>query len=159
MLYDTSTRTPEPNYLNWELQNDFIQRGQKQLLASNFQDIYSLTKRVGEMEVKMNKLKYRAQGIGGMIGIAAGALGGPLGSVVGYGVGRSVGSFVGNGMARKYYGQEQLTVNEHLHLAKSRDSQLKYQIGEYSALSEVLGTLRKNKINDDKKMMQDVIVL
>lgn len=149
----------EPSYLNWELQRDYIDRAYKQLATSNFQDIFNLTRRVGDIEVKMSKIKFRAQGIGGMIGIAAGALGGPLGSVVGFGIGRSIGSFFGNGMAKKYYGADQAAVNEHLYLAKSRDSLLKYEIGQLGGLGQMLGTMRQNRINDDKKIMQDMIVL
>lgn len=159
MLNYTSTMAEEPSYINWDIQREFTARATKSLAASNFQDIFNLTKRIGEVEVKMNKLKFRAQGIGGMIGIAAGALGGPLGSVIGFGVGRSIGGFIGNGMANKYYGEEQATVNEHLFTAKQRDTQLKYQIGEYSALGELVGTLRQNRVNDDKKIIQDMMVL
>lgn len=159
MFNYTSTTAEEPSYLNWDIQQEFTSRGLKTLAASNFQDIFNLTKRINEVEVKMNKLKFRAQGIGGMIGIGAGALGGPMGSVIGFGIGRSIGGFIGNGMAQKYYGEEQSTVNEHLFTARSRDTQLKYQIGEYGALGDLIGTMRQNRVNDDKKIIQDMMVL
>jgi hypothetical protein len=155
----TSTTAEEPSYINWDIQQEFNSRGLKSLATSNFQDIYNLTKRTNEVQVKMNKLKFRAQGIGGMIGIGAGALGGPLGSIVGFGVGRMVGGFIGNGLAQKYYGEEQGTVNEHLFTAKQRDTQLKYQIGEYGSLGDLIATMRQNKVNDDKKIIQDMMVL
>lgn len=159
MLIDTSRTSTEPNYINWDIQHERIKDSITQLTASNFQDIFSLTKRVGDLEVKMNRIKYRAQGIGGMIGMGAGALGGPLGGIIGFGVGRSIGGFIGNGMSKRYYGEEQATVNEHLYLARSRDSQLKYQLGIYDSLGQVVSTLRQNRINDDKKTIQDMMVL
>ena len=118
-----------------------------------------MTKRVGEVEVKMSNLKFRAGGIGGMLGIAAGALGGPIGSVIGFGVGRSLGGFVGNMIANRYYGEEKNMINENLHIAKMRDTQLKYQVGQLDALGSMIGTLRQNRINDDKKIIQDMLVL
>jgi hypothetical protein len=159
MLLDTSRTALEPNYINWDIQHEKTKDAVTQLTASNFQDIFSLTRRVGDLEVKMNRIKYRAQGIGGMIGMGAGALGGPLGTIVGFGVGRSIGSFIGNGMAKRYYGEEQMTVNEHLYLARTRDTQLKYQLGLYDSLGQVISTLRQNKISDDKKTIQDMMVL
>ncbi|MCE2928297.1 MAG: hypothetical protein LW817_01545 [Candidatus Caenarcaniphilales bacterium] len=149
----------EPNYINWDIQQDYAERVYQQLTASNFQDMFSLTKRLAEMQNKMSKLKFRAQGIGGMIGMAAGALGGPLGGVVGFGIGRSVGSFLGNGLAQKYYGEEQSVANEYLFLAKQRDTQLKYQQGMISSLGGMIETLRSNSVNDDKKVIQDMMVL
>ena len=159
MLIDTSRTSIEPNYINWDIQQEKTKDAITQLAASNFQDIFSLTRRVGDLEVKMNRIKFRAQGIGGMIGMGAGALGGPLGSLIGFGVGRSIGSFVGNCMSRRYYGEEQATVNEHLYLARTRDTQLKYQLGMYDSLGQVVSTLRQNRINDDKKIIQDMMVL
>ncbi len=150
---------PETNYLDWELQADFNDRALKQLSASNFQDIFNMTKRISEVETKMGKIKFRAQGIGGMLGIAAGAMGGPLGSVIGFGVGRSIGGFVGNALSNKYYGEEQMTINENLFMARQRDTQIKYMIGEFDGLQSTLGTLRQNAINDDKKIIQDMMVL
>jgi hypothetical protein len=159
-MYTYTSRTPEePSFINWDIQHEFNSRAMTQLAASNFQDIFNLTRRVGDLEVKMNKIKYRAQGIGGMVGIGAGALGGPLGSVIGFGVGRSIGAFVGNGMAKRYYGEEQMTVNEHLYLARARDTQLKYQMGVYESLGQVISTIRQNRVNDDKKIIQDMMVL
>jgi hypothetical protein len=159
MRINSSTSSIEPNYLNWDLQNEMNSRAVTQLSASNFQDIFNLTRRIGDIEVKMNKIKFRAQGIGGMIGIAAGSFGGPLGSIIGFGLGRSAGSFFGNGMAQRYYGAEQAVVNEHLFMARQRDTQLKYQIGQMDSLGSLIGQLRQNKINDDKKIIQDMMVL
>ena len=158
-MFQSSAQATEPSYINWELQKDYIERSTTQLSASNFQDIFSMTKRVGEIEVKMSNLKFRAGGIGGMLGIAAGALGGPVGSVVGFGVGRAIGNFVGNGLANRYYGEEKSMINESLHMAKMRDTQLKYQVGQLKALGQMIGTLRQNRINDDKKIIQDMLVL
>ncbi len=156
LRYNTSA---EANYIDWTLQQMMQSDATKELAAANFQDIYNLTRRTGDVEVRMSKIKYRAQGVGGMIGIAAGALGGPLGSMIGFGIGRSVGSFVGNGMAKKYYGAEQMSINENLYLARQRDSQLKYLIGLQSGLGEYIGTLRQNQIKQDEKVLQDMIVL
>jgi outer membrane lipoprotein SlyB len=158
-MFKSSSQAAEPNYINWSLQHDYIQRGVTQLSASNFQDIFTMTKRVGEVEVKMSNLKFRAGGIGGMLGIAAGALGGPVGSVVGFGVGRSLGGFVGSALANKYYGEEKNMINENLHIAQMRDTQLKYQIGQMEGLGQMIETLRQNSINDDKKIIQDMMVL
>ncbi|MDD9898929.1 MAG: hypothetical protein OXU45_08020, partial [Candidatus Melainabacteria bacterium] len=102
MLTDAYSVPEEVSYLSWNVQAEFNGRALNQLAASNFQDIFQMTKRISEVEVKMNKLKFRTQGIGGMLGIAAGSLGGPLGSVIGFGIGRSIGGFVGNGLAKKY---------------------------------------------------------
>lgn len=150
---------PETSYIDWELQADFNDRALKQLSASNFQDIFNMTKRISEVETKMGKIKFRTQGIGGMLGIAAGAMGGPLGSVIGFGVGRSIGGFIGTALSNKYYGEEQMTINENLFMARQRDSQIKYMIGEFDALQGTLGTLRQNAVNDDKKILQDMMVL
>ncbi len=149
----------ETSYLDWEIQADFNDRALKQLSASNFQDIFNMTKRISEVETKMGKIKFRTQGIGGMLGIAAGALGGPLGSVIGFGIGRSIGGFVGNAMSNKYYGEEQMTINENLFMARQRDTQIKYMIGEFDGIQSTIGTLRQNSINDDKKVLQDMMVL
>ncbi len=149
----------EPSYVDWEIQADYNDRGLKQLSASNFQDIFNMTKRITEVETKMGKLKFRMQGIGGMIGIGAGALGGPLGSVIGFGIGRSVGGFIGNAMGQKYYGEEQMTINENLFLARQRDGQIKYMIGELDGAQSMLRTMRSNAVNDDKKIIQDMMVL
>ncbi|MDA0772357.1 MAG: hypothetical protein O3C63_05380 [Cyanobacteria bacterium] len=159
MLTNTNSVAQEASYLSWSVQAEYNKRAMDQLAASNFQDIFSLTKRISEVEVKMNKLKFRTQGIGGMLGIAAGSLGGPLGSVIGFGIGRSVGSFVGNGMAKKYYGTEQAVINEHLYLAKQRDGLIKYNIGIYDGAKSMIRTMRQNVINDDKKILQDMMVL
>lgn len=158
-MFQSSAQAAEPSYINWDLQKDYITRGTTQLSASNFQDIFTMTKRVGEVEVKMSNLKFRAGGIGGMLGIAAGALGGPIGSVVGFGVGRAVGGFVGSALANKYYGEEKSMINESLHIAKMRDTQLKYQVGQLDALGQMISTLRQNRIQDDKKIVQDMLVL
>lgn len=158
-MFHSSSTAPEPSYINWDLQQDYIARTTTQLSASNFQDIFNMTKRVGEIEVKMSDLKFRAGGIGGMLGIAAGALGGPIGSVIGFGVGRSLGNFVGSALANKYYGEEKNTINQHLHNAQMRDTQLKYQVGQLNALGQMITTLRQNRINDDKKIIQDMLVL
>ncbi len=149
----------EANYIDWVLQQGFQNDATREMAAANFQDIYNLTRRTGDVEVRMSKIKYRAQGVGGMIGIAAGAMGGPLGSVIGFGIGRSVGSFLGNGMAKKYYGAEQMAINENLYLARQRDSQLKYLVGLQGSLGEYIGTLRQNQIKQDEKVLQDMIVL
>lgn len=159
MRINSTISTIEPNYLNWDLQQEMNTRALNHLSVSNFQDMFDLTRRIGDIEVKMNKIKFRAQGIGGMIGIAAGSFGGPLGSIIGFGVGRSAGSFLGNGMAQRYYGAEQAIVNEHLFMSRQRDTQLKYQIGQMDALSGLIGQLRQNKITDDKKIIQDMMVL
>ena len=153
-MFQSSAQTAEPSYINWDLQKDYITRGVTQLSASNFQDIFNMTKRVGEVEVKMSNLKFRAGGIGGMLGIAAGALGGPIGSVIGFGVGRSLGGFVGNMLANRYYGEEKNMINENLHIAQMRDTQLKYQVGQLDALGQMISTLRQNRINDDKKIQE-----
>jgi outer membrane lipoprotein SlyB len=158
-MFQSSAHAAEPSYLNWDLQQDYIKRGVTQLSASNFQDIFTMTKRVGEVEVKMSNLRFRAGGIGGMLGIAAGALGGPIGSVVGFGVGRAVGGFVGSALANRYYGEEKNMINENLHMAKMRDTQLKFQVGQLDSLGQMIGTLRQNRINDDKKIIQDMLVL
>lgn len=149
----------EVSYLNWDIQHGFNGIHLRELAASNFQDIFNLTRRAGEVEVKMNKLKFRAQGIGGMLGIAAGAMGGPAGSTIGYGVGRSIGAFVGNYLAKRYYGAEQVAVNENLFLSRQRDSQLKHQMGIHSSLGQLITTSRQNKIKQDQKLLQDMIVL
>ena len=149
----------QANYVNWEIRHIFNGNATREVAAANFQDIFNLTRRSGEVEVKMSQLKFRAQGIGGMIGMAAGALGGPVGSMIGFGIGRSIGNFFGNGMANKYYGQEQAAVNESLHLANQRDSQLKYQMGVHSSIGELLGTFTSNKNKDDQKTIQDLLVL
>lgn len=159
MLTNTNRSPDEVSYIDWNVQAEYNMRGLEQLAASNFQDIFNMTKRISEIEVKMNKLKFRTQGIGGMLGIAAGALGGPLGSVIGFGIGRSIGSFVGNGMAKKYYGAEQAVVNEHLFLARQRDGLLKYTMGQYDGAKSMINTMRQNRINDDKKIIQDMMVL
>ncbi len=158
-MFTDHTRASEANYMDWVLQHSQHSDGTTELAAANFQDIYNLTRRSGDIEVRMNRIKYRAQGVGGMIGIAAGALGGPLGSVVGFGVGRAVGSFFGNGLAKKYYGEEQMSVNENLYLARQRDSQLKFMIGMQNSLGELIGTLRQNHVKQDEKVLQDMIVL
>lgn len=159
MLTDAYSVPEEVSYLSWNVQAEFNHRALQQLAASNFQDIFSMTKRISEVEVKMNKLKFRAQGIGGMLGIAAGSLGGPLGSVIGFGIGRSIGGFVGGGLARKYYGQEQAVINENLFLARQRDGLIKYSIGEYDGAKSMIRTMRQNRVNDDKKIIQDMMVL
>ena len=158
-MFQSSAQTNEPSYINWDLSHSYIQRGTTQMAASNFQDIFNMTKRVGEVEVKMSNLKFRAGGIGGMLGIAAGALGGPIGSVIGFGIGRSLGGFVGNMIANRYYGEEKNMINENLHIAHMRDTQLKYQVGQLDSLGSMIGTLRQNRINDDKKIIQDMLVL
>ncbi len=149
----------EANYIDWVLQQSAHSDATKELASANFQDIFNLTRRSGDVEVRMSKIKYRAQGVGGMIGIAAGAMGGPLGSVIGFGIGRAVGSFFGNGLAKKYYGAEQMSINENLYLARQRDSQLKLLVGIQGGLSEYIGTLRQNNIKQDEKILQDMIVL
>jgi len=156
-LYANSS--PEVSLINWDLQQVFHKNAIREVAASNFQDIYNLTRRNGDVEVKMNRVKFRAQGVGGMIGIAAGALGGPLGSIIGFGIGRSIGSYAGNVMSKRYYGEEQMAINENLYLARNRDSQLKYQMAIYGSLGETINTLRSNKVKQDQKVMQDMIVL
>ena len=89
----------------------------------------------------MDKVKFRTEGIGGMLGIAAGALGGPLGSIVGFGIGRSIGSYVGKVLANRYYGQDYNTINENLVLAQQRNSQLNYQYSVHNALGDMLDTI------------------
>ena len=158
-MFRSSAQSNEPSYINWDVQKDFMKNGMEQLNASNFQDIFNMTKRVSEVEVKMSNLKFRAGGIGGMLGIAAGALGGPVGSVVGFGVGRAVGSFVGSALANRYYGEEKQLINQSLHTARMRDTQLKYQLGQMKALGSMISTLRENRIKDDKKIIQDMLVL
>lgn len=153
------TAPHEINYINWGVQHLFNSTAIRELVTANFQDVYNMTRRAGEVEVKMNRLKFRAQGIGGTLGIAAGALGGPLGGVIGFGIGRALGSYVGNFLAKRYYGEEQATVNEHLFLARQRDSQLKYQLGIYNSLGSMISTFQKGRIQDDKKLFQDMIVL
>lgn len=159
MYLNYTSFAPEADPFEWKVATDDMDKNLKQLLASNFQDTFFMTKRVGELETKMNNLKFRAQGIGGMIGIAAGAMGGPLGSVLGFGIGRSIGGFVGNGLAKKYYGEEQAMVNEHLFLARMRDTQLKNQIGDLNGFSSLMDTLMSNHVNDEKKVIQDMMVL
>jgi outer membrane lipoprotein SlyB len=154
-----SNAAAETSYIDWEIQADFNHRGLLQLSASNFQDIFNMTKRIGEVETKMGKIKFRTQGIGGMLGIAAGALGGPLGSVIGFGIGRSIGGFIGNAMSNKYYGEEQMMINENLFMARQRDGQIKYMIGEFDGAESMLSTMRQNSVNDDKKILQDMMVL
>lgn len=159
-MYGASSRiTVEPNYINWDIQQDYAEQVYQQLTASNFQDIFSLTRRIGSLETKMGQIKFRTQGVGGMLGMAAGALGGPLGSILGFSIGRSIGGFFGNGLAQKYYGEEKALVNEQLSLASRRDTQLKYQQGLVSALGGMIETLRSNSVNDDKKVLQDMMVL
>jgi hypothetical protein len=153
------TDPQEVNYINWDVNHAFQGTGIKELNAANFQDIYNLTKRVGELETKMGSIKFRAQGIGGMIGIAAGAMGGPLGSIVGFGIGRSLGSFVGNGLAKRSYGAEQQSVNEILFLARQRSSQLKFQQAIWESMSDLLGTMTQNQVKTDQKIVQDMVVL
>lgn len=148
-----------PNFINWRLQHIFQGNTQKYIMSSNFQDIFQLTKRTGEIRTKMDQVKYRAEGIGGMLGIAGGAMGGPLGSVIGFGVGRAAGSFFGNMFANKYYGAEQAAVNENLVLAQQRNSQLNYQYAVHDSLGEMLDTIVQNEIKDDQKVIQDIIVL
>lgn len=159
MSIRTFNQAPEVNYINWDIQHIFTNNAIRELSASNFQDIYNLTRRTGELEVKMNKIKFRAQGVGGMLGIAAGALGGPLGSVIGFGIGRSIGSFVGNAIAKKNYGQEQMAINENLFLSRQRDGQLKLQMGVYGALGDLIHTFKQNQGKADDKVVQDMIVL
>jgi hypothetical protein len=149
----------EQNPINWEIQHTFTEIAMKEVSASNFQDMFNLTRRSGEVEVKMNRVKFRAEGIGGMLGIAAGAMGGPLGSIIGFGIGKSVGSFVGNSLAKRYYGEEQMAINENLFLARQRDSQLKYQLSLHSGIGDLLETITSNKIKDEKKIIQDMLVL
>lgn len=153
------TDPQEVNYINWRVNHLYQGTTIKELNAANFEDIYNLTKRVGELETKMGSVKFRAQGIGGMIGIAAGAMGGPLGSIVGFGVGRSLGSFVGNGLAKRYYGAEQQSVNENLFLSRQRSSQLKYQMAVHDSMSDLLDTMVQNQVKTDQKIVQDMVVL
>lgn len=159
MLINSSVKSPEVNLATWMVQMDDLDGGMKHLVASNFQDIFNMTKRISEVEVKMNKLKFRTQGIGGMIGIAAGAMGGPLGSIIGFGIGRSIGGYVGNVMSKRYYGEEQAVINENLALARSRDGQLKFMMGELDGLGSMITTIRQNQVSDDKKILQDMMVL
>lgn len=154
-----STSPNEVSYLGWDIQHTFQGTSLREITAANFQDIFNLTKRTGEVEVKMNRIKFRAEGIGGMLGIAGGAFGGPLGSIIGFGVGRALGSFVGSGLANKYYGQEKLAVNENLFLSKQRDSQLKLQQAVHKSLGDMVHTFRENRIKQDQKIIQDMIVL
>lgn len=149
----------EPNYINWRVQHIFQSNAQKYIMAANFQDIFQLTKRTGEIRVQMDKVKFRAEGIGGMLGIAGGALGGPLGSIIGFGIGRSIGSYVGKVMANRYYGQDYDTINENLVIAQQRNSQLNYQYATHNALGEMLDTIVQNDKKDEEKMIQDVLVL
>jgi hypothetical protein len=137
----------------------FQSNTQKYIMSANFQDIYQLTKRTGEVRTKMDQIRFRAQGIGGMLGIAGGAMGGPLGSVIGFGIGRTVGSFVGNMYANKTYGEEQKAINENLVLANHRNSQLNYQYAVHNALGEMLDTIVQNEIKDEQKILQEVLVL
>jgi hypothetical protein len=148
MYINNSDSAEEINLINWRLQNDATEDGLRELAGTNFQDIMNMTRRIGDLETKM-----------GMIGIAAGALGGPLGTVIGFGLGRSIGGYVGGALSKKYYGEEQATVNEHLFLANQRDSQLKYQLGQFDAVSSLVTTMHQNKIADDKKVIQDMMVL
>ena len=149
----------EPNYINWRVQHIFQSNSQKYLMAANFQDIFQLTKRTGEIRVQMDKVKFRAEGIGGMLGIAGGALGGPLGSVVGFGIGRTIGSYFGKVMANRHYGQDANTINENLTIAKQRNSQLNYQYATHNSLGEMLDTIVQNDKKDQDKMIQDILVL
>ncbi len=149
----------EVNHINWAVDHSYKSKALRELTASNFQDIFNLTRRTGEVEAKMNQIKFRAQGLGGMLGIAAGALGGPLGSTIGFGVGRSIGSFVGKALAKKYYGAEQASVNENLFLARQRDPQLKFQLGIFNSLGELIETMEKEGDKKDKKVLQDMLVI
>jgi hypothetical protein len=148
-----------PNIINWRIQHMNNDNAQKYIMAANFQDIFQLTRRVGEVRLQMDKIRFRAQGIGGMLGIAGGALGGPLGSVVGFGVGRSIGGYIGNVMAKRYYGQDHAVINEQLTTAQQRNSQLNYQYAVHNALGEVLDTLAQNEGKEQEKIIQDVLVL
>ena len=56
-MFQSNAQAMEPSYINWDLQREYITRGMTQLSASNFQDIFNMTKRVGEVEVKMNNIK------------------------------------------------------------------------------------------------------
>lgn len=158
-MYGSNASPYEASYINWNIQHTFNQTALREVTATNFQDIYNLTKRVGEVNVKEQRIKFRAQGIGGMLGIAAGALGGPLGSVIGFGIGRSLGSYVGNVLSNRYYGAEKAAVNENLFLARQRDPQLKYQLGVYGQLGTLIQTFQQNKIKADQKLVQDMMVL
>ena len=149
----------EPNYINWRIQHMFQRNAHKYVMAANFQDIFQLTKRTGEIRVQMDQVKFRAEGIGGMLGIAGGAMGGPLGSIIGFGVGRTIGSYVGKVLANRYYGQDYNTINENLVLANQRNSQLNYQFAVHGALGEMLDTIGQNDKKDEEKMIQDVLVL
>ena len=153
------TSPSEANYINWGIQHSWNAKALREVTAANFQDIYNLNRRVGELEVKTNRIKFRAQGIGGMLGIAGGAMGGPLGSVIGFGVERAIGSFAGDVLANKFYGEEKRAVNENLFLARQRDPQLKYEMGIYGKLGGLLETFQKNRTQEDKKQIQDMIVL
>jgi uncharacterized protein YcfJ len=148
-----------PNIINWRIQHMNNDNAHKYIMAANFQDIFQLTRRVGEVRLQMDKIRFRAQGIGGMLGIAGGALGGPLGSVVGFGVGRSIGGYIGNVMAKRYYGQDHAVINEQLTTAQQRNSQLNYQYAVHNALGEVLDTLAQNEGKEQEKIIQDVLVL
>lgn len=159
MFINYTQQAPEYDPFAWKVEVDDMDKTMKQLVASNFQDTFTMTKRVGEIETKMNNINFRAQGIGGMIGIAAGAMGGPMGSIFGFGVGRAIGGFVGNALGKKYYGEEQAMVNEHLFIARMRDTQLKNQIGDLNGYSALLDTFISNKVADEKKLIQDMMVL
>lgn len=159
MFINYTQQAPEYDPFAWKVEVDDMDKTMKQLVASNFQDMFHMTKRVGEIETKMNNLKFRAEGVGGMLGIAAGAMGGPLGSIIGFGVGRAIGGFVGNGLGKKFYGEEQAMINENLFLARMRDTQLKNQIGDLNGFSGLMDTFMSNKVNDEKKVIQDMMVL
>ena len=148
-----------PSLINWSIQHSNNDNAHKYIMAANFQDIFQLTRRVGEVRVQMDKIRFRAQGIGGMLGLAGGAMGGPLGSIVGFGIGRSLGGYVGNVLANRYYGQDHSVINESLTLAQQRNSQLNYQYAVHNALGEVIDTLRQNEGKENEKIIQDVLVL
>lgn len=148
-----------PNYINWRIQHMNNDNAHKYIMAANFQDIFALTRRVGEVRIQMDKIRFRAQGIGGMLGIAGGALGGPLGSIIGFGVGRSIGGYLGNVLANRYYGNDHAVITESLSTAQQRNSQLNYQYAVHNALGEVLDTLAQNDVKEQEKIIQDVLVL
>ena len=52
-----------------------------------------------------------------------------------------------------------MVVNENLYLARSRDSQLKLQLGTHGSLGELIGTFVQNDTKDTQKVMQDMLVL
>lgn len=154
-----SSSPPEINYVNWGVSHSYKWKAMRELSASNFQDIFNLTRRVGDVELKMNRIKFRSQGIGGLLGIAAGTLGGPLGSVIGFGVGRAIGGFLGNGLAKKYYGAEQAAINENLYLSRQREPHLKYQLAIFGGLGQMIETFQKESDKQNKKVLQDMLVI